>query len=178
MNIIEPKQMFHFNTGVFKGEGVEHYQKKYQDISSIYASKDDQLNDVTMYEVYSFGGGEPNELLMGLTVMYPITVQGECNMTRGHFHLNRDEPEIYFGCAGEGLLLMMKEDGEVFAQKVFEGSVHYIHGCYAHRLINTGNTVFKVGAFWRALAGHDYDAITKHPFPYRVYLKEGKLVIE
>lgn len=178
MKIIEPRRIHHFYDGVLEGEGVEHYQKKYKEIDSIYVSKDTLLDPETiMYEVYSFNEGGPGVLLMGLTVMYPITVSGECNMTRGHYHLHKDEPEIYFGCEGEGLLLMMK-DGEAFAEKVFQGSVHYIKGEYAHRIINTGDSVFKVGAFWRELAGHDYESIEKKPFPYRVYKKDGKIEVK
>lgn len=179
MKIVEPRYIHNFYDGVIEGENVQHYKKYYNEIDFAYADKDETLDENTlMYEVYSFNEGGDNTLLWGLTMMYPVTVNGECNLTRGHFHLDRSEPEIYFGCGGEGLLLYMKEDGEIFAEKVFKGSVHYIHGEYAHRLINTGDEVFKVGACWREVAGHDYKAIEEKPFVNRVYKEDGKIVIK
>lgn len=179
MKILEPKYTHDLYNGIMSGDNVQHDKKYYKEIDFIYENKDNSLDpDTLMYEVYSINEGGENALLMGMTVMYPVTVCGECNLTRGHFHLDRTEPEIYFGCGGEGLLIYMKEDGEIFAEKVFKGSIHYIHGEYAHRLVNTGDEVFKVGAFWRELAGHDYQAIEDKPFTYKVYKENGKIVIK
>lgn len=176
MKIKAPKYMHDFFNGVITGENVESYKKKYCEIDSIYKSRDNNLDpDEIMYEVYSFDEGGENTLLWGLTCMHPITINGECNMTRGHFHSDKTEPEIYFGCTGYGLLLYMTEDGEIFAEEVSPGSIHYIHGQYAHRLINTGDEVFKVGACWRRLAGHDYESIEKKPFSKRVYKTDEKI---
>jgi glucose-6-phosphate isomerase, archaeal len=92
--------------------------------------------------------------------------------------MDRTEPEIYFGLGGNGLLIYMDEKGECFAEKVCKGSIHYIHGEYAHRLINTGDIDFKVGAAWRKAAGHDYEAIENKNFPCRVYKIEGKIIVK
>ncbi|PRR83605.1 glucose-6-phosphate isomerase family protein [Clostridium vincentii] len=170
MEIREPKYTHDFFNGVINGENVESYKKTYKDISFAYADVDKGLAlDTEMYEVYFFNCGGENTLLWGLTILHPITVNEECNLTRGHFHLDRTEPELYFGLGGQGLLMYMDEDGNSFCEKVFKGSVHYIHGNYAHRLINTGDIDFKVGACWRDVAGHDYKAIENKPFPKRVY---------
>ncbi|GAA0731619.1 glucose-6-phosphate isomerase family protein [Clostridium oceanicum] len=179
MKIIEAKYNQDFFNGVIEGENVKSYRKLYKDIAFAYNSKDENLSDDTeMYRVYSFDEGGDNTILWGLTILHPVTVSGECNLTRGHFHQDRTEPEIYFGLGGEGLLLYMDSKGECFAQKVAKGSVHYIHGEYAHRLVNTGNEDLKVGAAWRKAAGHDYEAIEKNNFPYRIYKIDGNIVIK
>lgn len=179
MEIRKPKYIQDFFYGVIEGENVKSYKKFYKDIAFAYESKDENLSDDTeMYEVYSFDEGGENTLLWGLTIMHPITVKGECNLTRGHFHCDRAEPEIYFGLGGQGLLLYMDENGECFGEEVFKGSIHYICGKYAHRLINTGEIDFKVGACWRTVAGHDYDSIEKKPFPRRVYKVDGKIIVK
>lgn len=176
MEIKEPKYIHDFFDGVITGNNVQSYKKLYKDISFAYASKDETLADDTeMYQVYHFDEGGNNTILWGLTILNPITVNGECNLTRGHFHKDRTEPEIYFGLGGEGLLMYMDEDGKGFCEKVFKGSIHYIHGNYAHRLINTGNIDFKVGACWRSAAGHDYQAIDDKAFSHRVYKRNSRI---
>lgn len=178
MEIREPKYTQNFFDGILKGEGVKSYKKLYKNIAFAYENTDDNLDQNTeMYEVYSFDEGGENTILWGLTILHPITINGECNITRGHFHSDRTEPEIYFGLGGKGLLLYMDEE-ECFAERVSKGSIHYIHGNYAHRLINTGDVDFKVGACWRAAAGHDYGSIEKTPFLVRAYKINGNIIIK
>ena len=72
---------------------------------------------------------------------------------------------------------MMDEKGECFGEEVFPGSLHYIDGRYAHRLINTSTDEdLKVGACWPVTAGHDYAATEKQPFTVRVFLENGEVV--
>jgi len=159
-----------FYDGVITGDGVVSYRKSLSEIQQVYQQVPQTLSpDTLMYTVYSFDAQGDNTLLWGLTVMEPVLVAGECNMTRGHYHADQAQPEIYFGLAGEGLLLMMNHTGECWAEQVTKGSVHYIEGNYAHRLINTGDMQFKVGACWPKAAGHDYKAIDLQPFPVRVF---------
>ena len=177
MEIRKPLIHQDFYDGVMTGQAAGSYQKHYRDVVQVFREEDPGLSpDTLMYQVYTFRGEDsPQVLLWGLTVLEPVLVAGECNMTRGHFHLDRTEPEIYFGCGGEGLLLLMDEDRKVWAEEVSPGSVHYIRGSWAHRLINTGSVPFKVGCCWKDRAGHDYAAIEKAPFPVRVYRREGRL---
>lgn len=118
----------------------------------------------------------PGELLWGLTILEPLCVSGECNMTRGHFHQDRNCAEYYFGLGGNGLLLLMDEEGTCHAEKVFKGSLHHISGKLAHRLINTGDEQLKVGACWSPAAGHDYEAIEKREFSYRVFKEDNEII--
>ena len=110
--------------------------------------------------------------------MQPVCVNGECNVTRGHFHENLDCDEIYCGMGGEGLLLLMDEDYHCHAEKVKCGSVHYIDGHLAHRLVNTGNSELKVQCMWPSNAGHDYKRVEEHPFTVRVFKENGELKVE
>ncbi|MDF9823805.1 glucose-6-phosphate isomerase [Breznakia sp. PF5-3] len=182
MEIFDPRVQHDFVNGIVEGKDVKISKKYYRDAKHFYLNPDASLADDTlMYQVYSYSEGNSEQvgnLNWGLTVLKPVSVNQECNMTRGHFHENLDCAEFYFGLGGEGLLLMMKEDGTCFAEKVFLNSLHHIDGSVAHRLINTGNEDLKVGACWPTIAGHDYERIEKHPFGARVFKKDDELVIE
>lgn len=181
MNVIDPKVWFLFNDGVLDGEGVVSSRKYLKDMKSIYKKDIAYAGydpETIVYEVYSYGKGDESlkgNLFWGLTVMYPVYIDGECNMTRGHYHADRECTEYYLGVSGEGLLLFMDDSGNMWAEKVEPGSLHYVDGRYAHRLVNTGDTVFKVGACWPTAAGHDYVSVEKNEFPYRVYRIDGKI---
>ncbi len=155
-----------------QGEHVEKAEKPLRDNAFLYLDSHGVDLDQITYTVYTHNVGDTQklgDLYWGMTVLKPLTVNGEFNMTKGHFHVNRDCAEYYFGISGEGLLLLMNDKGETWAEKIFRGSLHYIDGKLAHRLINTGNECLKVGACWPTAAGHDYDAVMKHPFGYRVF---------
>lgn len=170
MEIRDPKYRHNFFDGIIEGKNVQKYIKKYNEVKNIYAEYDKKIDlETEMYEVYSIKDNDEATLLWGLTILHPITVNNEYNMTRGHFHKEKNEPEIYFGLSGEGILLFMKESGECFAEKIFRGSIHYIEGKYAHRLVNTSDEVLKVGACWNERAGHDYETIEKKGFSERIF---------
>lgn len=175
MEVKEPKVIHHIINGVIEGEKVETYTKMYHEVDYLYENKRD--DDPVVYEVYSYSEGDDvlGNLNWGLTVLKPVLSNGECNMTKGHFHENRDCVEYYFGIQGEGLLLLMDEEGNTWAEKVFEGSLHHIDGHVAHRLVNTGDIDLKVGACWPTSAGHDYAAIENKEFGYRIKKIDGKI---
>ncbi len=167
MKIVDSKVMFDFVEGMLDGEGVSKTQKFYRDIKHIYKNIDSSIDDnQVMYEVYTY---EPGTLNWGLTVLYPISICKEYNMTRGHFHLNLNCAEYYFCLKGEGLLLLMNEHGECWSERMQRGSIHYIDGTLAHRCINTGETELRIGACWPSDSGHDYDRIEKFPFTQRIF---------
>lgn len=178
MQVKEPAVIHHFHQGVLKGESVETYTKKYHEVSYLY--KNQREDDPVVYEVYSYTKGKNilGNLYWGLTVLKPVYSHGECNMTKGHFHEDKNCAEIYFGLAGEGLLLLMDETGKTWAEKVFEGSLHHIEGTVAHRLVNTGNVDLKVGACWPTKAGHDYAAINEKEFGYRIFKRDNHIEFE
>lgn len=169
-----------FLNGVLQGNDVEVSKKQYKDAQTIYKSIDETLDkDTVMYEVYTYSKGDPKQegnLNWGLTVMKPILVKKECNITRGHFHENLNCAEIYFCLHGEGLLLFMDENNHCFAEKMECGSVHHIDGKLAHRLVNTGDEELRVGACWPTTAGHDYARIENNPFKVRIYKEENNKI--
>lgn len=175
MKINESKVLHHIHQGVIEGKDVQKSVKKYHEVAYLYEKQ--RRDDPIVYEIYSYTQGEDvlGNLNWGLTILKPIDSFGECNMTKGHFHENMDCAEFYFGISGEGLLLLMDESGQTWAEKIYEGSLHYIDGHVAHRLINIGDTDLKVGACWPTSAGHDYTRIIEHEFGYRVYKRNGKI---
>lgn len=123
---------------------------------------------------------EPNKegaLQFGTSYLYPGTVNGECFMTKGHFHETENRAEYYFCISGEGLLLYMDKDKKIKIEKVREGSLHYIPGYVAHRLVNVGDEVLVVGACWNSDAGHNYGDIELSGFPVKVMKENGEVKV-
>ena len=151
MKVIEPSVIHHIQNGVLEGKDIESYTKRYHEVNYLYEKQ--REDDPIVYEVYSYSKGKDilGNLNWGLTVLKPVYSHNECNMTKGHFHVNKDCAEIYFGIAGVGLLLLMDEEGD---------------------------EDLKVGACWPTSAGHDYHAIEKREFGYRVYKRNGQIEFE
>lgn len=114
------------------------------------------------------------QLLYGTTVIYPGKVGDEYFMTKGHFHALRDRAEIYYGLAGEGLLLMMTPEGEVNVQRMFPGAGCYVPPHWAHRTINIGSEPFSFLAVWPADAGYDYGTIAERGFASIIVERSGR----
>lgn len=107
MKVIEPSVIHHIQNGVLEGKDIESYTKRYHEVNYLYEKQ--REDDPIVYEVYSYSKGKDilGNLNWGLTVLKPVYSHNECNMTKGHFHVNKDCAEIYFGIAGVGLLLLM-----------------------------------------------------------------------
>ncbi|MBP3853727.1 MAG: glucose-6-phosphate isomerase [Erysipelotrichaceae bacterium] len=178
MKIVSSGLFFEWQKAL-QGDCVEKAEKKYEAVSHMYKEQDPALNGTTMYTVYSIEEPPlPGHLLWGLSVLHPVTVQGECNMTRGHFHQDRQCQEYYWCMQGEGLLMLMDEQGHCWAEEMKEGTLHKIDGTIAHRLVNTGDCDLEVVACWPSTSGHDYEAIEEKPFPIRVFKKGDQLIYE
>lgn len=180
MKIVEPKAVHNFFDGVIEGADIKNYRKKFSEIAGIYQNAEGVNPDTLMYTVYSMEEDPQasGELFWGLTILEPVTVNNECNMTRGHFHQDKGCAEYYFGLGGGGLLMLMDESGKTWAENVYPGSLHHIPGVLAHRLINTGDVPMKVGACWPAAAGHNYMAIEEKEFGFRVMKRGAQTVCE
>jgi glucose-6-phosphate isomerase len=180
VNVIDARVMHHFPNGVPEGENVSHAVKRYHEVASLYEHP--RQDDPVVYEVYTHDEGpkKPGNLLWGLTIMKPVDSNGECNMTRGHFHVDRNCTEYYFCLRGEGLLLLMDESGHTWAERMSEGSLHHIDGHLAHRCVNTSLTEeLWIGACWPTVSGHDYESVEAREFGYRVKRNaDGELVFE
>lgn len=182
MEIMKAKVYQDYLRGVLKGDEVTTSKKLFKDAKHFYENSDCGLSDdIIMYEVYSYSQGDAKQvgnLKWGLTIMNPIYINKECNMTRGHFHEDLNCAEFYFCLEGNGLLLLMDEDGNCKAEEMREGSVHHIDGKLAHRLINTGNVSLRVGACWPTTAGHDYARVEENPFTVRVFRENDEIIIK
>ncbi len=173
-----------FADGELTGSGVTLGQKKVVDLAGVFhddAARAAFSPDAIAYMVqahFPVAEGTEAGLFFGISILEPGTVADEYLMTRGHFHAKSDRAEYYWGISGTGLLILMDRDRKARVQIVQPGSLHFIPGDTAHRLVNTGETQLRVGACWPSDAGHDYAAIELLGFSVRVFRRNGKPVIE
>lgn len=169
-----------FINGQLRGTEVLHQVKTLSELDGIF---DDTVSFQSMdgsqpaYEVDSWlpvQSGTEGGLFFGLTHLYPGRVGDEYFMTKGHFHAIENRAEYYWGIEGEGILLLMDKERNTRAEYMVPGSLHYIPGATAHRVVNTGNCILKFGACWPSDAGYNYDSITREGFSKRVKQVNGK----
>lgn len=162
------------------GENVEKITRKISDLRGIFEDETafEAMNpDLIAYYVSStfpVREGTPGGLFMGITYLMPGKVGNEYFMTKGHFHSNIDRAEFYWGVEGEGMLILMNEARDVWAERMYPGSLHYIPGGIAHRVANVGNGVLTFAASWPSDAGHNYEAIAQQGFARRLKEVDGK----
>lgn len=155
--------------GKLEGEKIKYSTTSLLQSSYIYQQKDNLNNlEKIIYEVEFHDNdvteGDSGGLFFGISSIYPGKVGKEFHMTKGHKHKKNDTGEYYWGLRGIGKLLMVFENNTYEIQDVFEGSLHYIPGKTAHRLINVSKNKLSVGACWQSESKHDYDCY----FPIRV----------
>lgn len=174
-----------FEQQALAGTGIVKTERRIRDLGDIYFYRDawkQMPGDELVYEVESYlpvADGTEGGLFLGITRIHPGKVGREYFMTKGHFHKIRNRAEIYMGMEGEGMLILMDEHRHTWAEKMFPGSLHYIHANIAHRTANTGNTVFSFGAVWPADAGHDYATISEGGFSkILVEQQQGPVLID
>ena len=117
--------------------------------------------------------GTEGGLFWGSTIIAPGRVGDEYFMTHGHFHLKRDRGEFYGAIGGKGMLVLMDEDRTTRTEAMFPGSLHFIPGGTAHRVVNTGDEPLLFWACWPSDAGHDYASIKTQGFGARVLYRHG-----
>jgi len=164
--MIEIKETFlryDSNSGKFTGdEGIIRSEKPVSKLQGVFADEAARAaipQDTIVYFVEMHDREEQGKrggLMFGTSFVNPGKVGDEYFMTQGHFHAKRECAEYYWCLGGEGFLLLMDEEGAVTAEKMEKGTLHYIPGHVAHRLVNTGKEVLAVGACWPSDAGHDY----------------------
>ncbi|MFA9429643.1 glucose-6-phosphate isomerase family protein [Egicoccus sp. AB-alg2] len=126
----------------------------------------DGMEDRLIYRVSAIPVPATNdEIASSTTVIEPGTVGREYHMTKGHFHATWTRSEIYVGLAGEGLLLLAREDGEHREEPLRPGSINYIPGGWAHRSVNVGDEPLVFLATYIGDAGYDYKTIEEQGFP-------------
>ena len=170
-------------SGALSGAGCLSSHKKLSQVTHLFADQTALAKmdpETIVYSVQSheaIPAGTAGGLFFGTSTVHPGQVGDEYFMTKGHYHNRRETAEYYWGISGEGVLLLMNEDGTCRAERVENGSLHYIPGFVAHRLVNTGKEDLVVGACWYSDAGHDYGSIETEGFPVRVVCRDGKPIL-
>lgn len=174
------KTMVDYATGFLSGENVLQSAKRLGQLEGVFADEEARRampQDTLVYEVQTHQvveDGTEGGLLFGTSNVMPGKVGKEYFMTRGHFHARRACAEYYWCIQGKGALLLMDEKDHVTMQEMKPGTLHYIPGYVAHRLVNTGDEVLRVGACWPSDAGHDYGSIAEHGFSCRLLEVDGQ----
>lgn len=107
------------------GRDVCKISRNLSDLKGIFADVEafeKMPQDKLAYEVSSFlpeKEGTPGGLYFGITYLYPGKVGNEYMMTKGHYHASIDRAEFYWGLEGEGMLILMDEQRNVWAERVF-----------------------------------------------------------
>jgi glucose-6-phosphate isomerase len=118
--------------------------------------------------------GTEGGLFWGTTEISPGRVGKEYFMTHGHQHAVLDRAEFYGALAGTGMLVLRDPSGRTRHEEMKPGSLHYIAGKVAHRVVNTGDTPLRFVACWPSDAGHDYATIAARGLGLRVVEDHGK----
>ena len=172
-----------FTDDKLEGKSIDRLNRRIKDLADIFHDKQAHAAmpaDTIVYEVESYLPVKENTeggLFYGITYIHPGTVGNEYFMTKGHFHKIRNRAEFYCTLKGEGMLLLMNEEGETWAEKMVPGSIHYIPGFIAHRTVNTGDTILSFSAFWPSDAGHDYATISEQGFSKILVRQNGEPVL-
>ena len=173
MNLIIMPEVFFIGKNLI-GKEVEHSKRTLGDIRFIFEHGDRLTEQQAAHIAYTVNSylpekeGTPGGLFFGITNLYPGLVGDEYFMTKGHFHANRNTAEFYWGIEGEGILILMDEQGNIKGEQMFPGSLHYIPGRTAHRVANVSDVTLSFGACWYSDAGHDYGSIEKNGFTARL----------
>ncbi len=177
-NILEPE--ITFINQKLEGRSIEKINRRIKNLKDIFFDKaalEKMDPETVVYEVESYFPVQPNAeggLFYGITYIHPGVVGNEYFMTKGHFHKIKNRGEFYCTLQGEGMLILMDENRNTWAEKMFPGSMHYIKGNTAHRTANTGDSILSFSAFWPSDAGHDYAIISEQGFSKILIKKDGK----
>jgi len=166
-----------WRTGSLAGDSVRETVRTLAELKDVFRdpTATELPPDTVVYRVQRLDdrSGDEGALLWGTTVLEPGVVGDEYFMTHGHFHQKRERGEFYATVMGEGMLVLMDEQRNCWAEKMFPGSLHYVSGATAHRVVNTGEIPLRFVACWASDAGHDYSAIAQQGFGIRVVRRAG-----
>ncbi|MGO8720879.1 MAG: glucose-6-phosphate isomerase family protein [Acidobacteriaceae bacterium] len=172
-----------WTSGALTGADVQTSTKTLGEIRSIFSDREAAGRipaNLEIYRVQAYtpvAAGTEGGLYWGRTVLRPGKVGDEYFMTKGHFHRVRNRAEYYLTVQGTGALLLMDEAGKTRYETMSPGSVHYIPGCTAHRVANTGETPLIFSACWPSDAGYDYETIERDGFSARMLQQDGGPVL-
>ena len=169
--------------GALQAPGLQRSEKKLGQLTGIFRDHQawQKLDPETIvYRVWWWepvASGTAGGLFWGLTEIQPGRVGNEYFMTRGHWHVIRNRAEFYCTVAGSGKLVLMDRTGHTWAEDMAPGSLHYIAGEVAHRIVNTGDMPIRVTACWPSDAGHDYEVAEGRGFGARILEERGAPIL-
>lgn len=135
--------------------------------------------DPVHYEVFEKHIPEVSgQLPLCISKLYPGCVGDECFMTKGHYHTVSGTAEVYLCIRGQGYMGMKTADGQWIAEPMRRNRLVYVPPHWAHRSINTGTEPLISLCVYPGEAGHNYGDIATQGFPKRVFIRNGKEVIE
>ncbi|CAM5777166.1 putative glucose-6-phosphate isomerase 1 [Labrys miyagiensis] len=156
---------------VEKGElrgASNRYTKTMADLAGLYEDEAAykaalaKLDDKVVYEVTDFKpSADAGDMIIGVTRMIPGKVGNEYFLTRGHIHANANRPEMYYGEAGHGIMLLESPAGEIRTVEIGPRSMCYVPPYWIHRSVNVGTTELVMTFAYPADSGQDYDIIAK-----------------
>lgn len=179
--MIKKTDFFIDSSNQLKGKNVMTTKRYFKDVKNIYKNEKSANADTLMYTVKSTNTGSEDEigsLQWGITIMEPIVVGNEYNMTKGHLHENKNCDEYYYCVSGEGVLIKNKTNNTPNIEYMESGSLHYISGDQAHRCINTGPKKLVFLAAWSPAAGYEYGDKITDKFGYRVMNINDEITLE
>jgi glucose-6-phosphate isomerase, archaeal len=144
------------------------YIKTFRDLAGLYEDEAAfarlvaEKGDAAAYEVTDYKpSAESGDMIIGVTRMEPGRVGQEYYMTRGHIHARPNRPEMYYGEAGHGVMLLESPAGDIRTVEIRPRSMCYVPPFWIHRSVNVGNDVLVMTFAYPADSGQDYDIIAK-----------------
>jgi len=172
---------YDLNTGLSKNaESTKRYLSNMKGMYADDAALEEMLKkeDTLVYEFYEMGAPEvDNELAFGTSITYPGKVGDEYFMTKGHFHVILNTPEVYYCLSGHGYMLLESPEGDWSTKELVPGQALYVPRRYAHRSINVGDTPLVTFFTFRADSGHDYGTIETKGYRKLLVEKDGKVEV-
>lgn len=155
------------SAGALRG-ATNRYIKTYRDLSGLYEDQAAfarllaEKGNATAYEVTDYKpSANPGDMIIGVTRMEPGRVGREYYMTRGHIHARPNRPEMYYGEAGHGIMLLESPGGEIRTVEIQPRTMCYVPPFWIHRSVNVGADELVMTFAYPADSGQDYDVIAK-----------------
>ncbi len=118
--------------------------------------------DAVIYDVTDYRpSNDSGDMIFGVTRIAPGVIGDEFYFTRGHIHQNANRPEIYYGEAGSGLMLLESPDGDTRVMPIGPRTICYVPPYWIHRSVNVGHEPLVMTFIYPADSGQDYEVIAR-----------------
>ena len=157
-----------------------HYVKRLRDLEGLFADADAfaeamrRDSAAMIYEVTDYRPTDASgDMIFGVTRMMPGGIGDEFYFTRGHIHRNANRPEMYYGEAGCGLMLLESPDGDTRVLPIGPRTVCYVPPFWIHRSVNVGADPLVMTFAYPADSGQDYEVIARTGGMRQRILRDG-----